>query len=231
VGSHSVNGVAALHTQLIKSDLMPDFHQLWPERFNNKTNGVTPRRWVLYANPRLTRLITSRIGSDWIDRDLSRLGELGSFADDPALLDGLWQTKQQNKRDLGQLVRRRTGVELPGDAMYVIQIKRIHEYKRQLLACLQVITHYLALKRDPGVDTPARAYVFSGKAAPGYAMAKLHIKLLNDVAAVINGDPAVRGRLAMAFVPNYGVSLAQAIIPAADLSVQISTAGKEASGT
>jgi len=231
VGSHSVNGVAALHTELIKSQLMPDFHQLWPERFNNKTNGVTPRRWVLYANPRLTRLITSRIGAEWIDRDLSHLAELSAFADDEALLDGLWQAKQDNKRDLCALVRRRTGVELPEDGLFVIQVKRIHEYKRQLLACLQIISQYLTLKRDPGADTPPRAYVFAGKAAPGYAMAKLHIKLLNDVAAVINGDPAVRGRIAMTFVPNYGVSLAQAIVPAADLSVQISTAGKEASGT
>ena len=128
-------------------------------------------------------------------------------------------------------MRRRTGVELPPDAMFVVQVKRIHEYKRQLLACLQIVAHYLALKRDPGADDVPRAYIFAGKAAPGYAMAKLHIRLLNDVAAVINADPAVRGRLAMAFVPNYGVSLAQTIIPAADLSVQISTAGKEASGT
>jgi starch phosphorylase len=231
VAAHSINGVAALHTELIKSQLMPDFHQLWPEKFNNKTNGVTPRRWVLYANPRLTRLITSRIGPEWIDRDLSRLRQLKAFEDDQALLAGLWEVKQQNKRDLAALVRLRTGVDLPVDAMFVIQVKRIHEYKRQLLSCLQIVAHYLDLKRNPGVATTPRAYLFSGKAAPGYAMAKLHIKLLNDVAAVINGDPEVRGRLAMAFLPNYGVSLAQVIVPAADLSMQISTAGKEASGT
>jgi starch phosphorylase len=231
VAAHSINGVAALHTELIKTQLMPDFHQLWPERFNNKTNGVTPRRWVLYANPRLTRLITSRIGSEWIDRDLSRVQQLLALADDPALLDQLGEVKRQNKADLAALVQRRTGVELPADAMFVIHVKRIHEYKRQLLACLQIITHYMTLKRHPGADVPARAYIFAGKAAPGYAMAKLHIKLLNDVAAVINGDPEVRGRLAMVFIPNYGVSLAQVLIPAADLSVQISTAGKEASGT
>jgi starch phosphorylase len=231
VGSHSINGVAALHTDLIKSHLMPDFHQLWPERFNNKTNGVTPRRWVLYANPRLTRLVTSRIGSEWIDRDLSQIKPLLEHADEPRLLEELWQVKQQNKRDLSALVQRRTGVELPPDAMVVIQIKRFHEYKRQLLACLQIVAHYMALKRNPGADSTPRAYIFAGKAAPGYAMAKLHIKLINDVAAVINADPEVRGRLAVVFLPNYGVSLAQALIPAADVSLQISTAGKEASGT
>jgi starch phosphorylase len=231
VGSHSINGVAALHTELIKRYLMPDFHQLWPERFNNKTNGVTPRRWVLYANPRLTRLVTSRIGSEWIDRDLLKIQPLLAHADDDKLLDELWQVKQENKRDLAALVQRRTGVELPADAMVVIQIKRFHEYKRQLLACFQIVAHYMALKRNPGVDTAPRAYIFAGKAAPGYAMAKLHIKLINDVAAVINADPAVRGRMAVVFLPNYGVSLAQALIPAADVSLQISTAGKEASGT
>ena len=146
------------------------------------------------------------------------------------LLDELWQVKQQNKRDLAALVQRRTGVELPPDAMFVMQVKRIHEYKRQLLACLQIVAHYLALKRNPGAATTPRTYIFAGKAAPGYAMAKLHIKLINDVAAVINADPEVRGRMAVVFLPNYGVSLAQALIPAADVSLQISTAGKEASG-
>jgi starch phosphorylase len=232
VASHSVNGVAAMHSELIKSDLLPDFHELWPERFNNKTNGVTPRRWILHANPRLTRLLSSRIGSSWIDLpELGRLEELRAFADDEDFLDALYAVKQANKRDVTSLVKHRTGVELPADAMFVIQVKRIHEYKRQLLACLQIVAHYLALKRDPGVGAVPRVYLFGGKAAPGYQMAKLHIRLINDVAAVINTDPAVRGRLAVAFIPNYGVSLAQAIIPAADLSVQISTAGKEASGT
>ncbi|MEA2698292.1 MAG: glycogen phosphorylase [Myxococcales bacterium] len=232
VAAHSVNGVAALHTELIKSQLLSDFYELWPDKFNNKTNGVTPRRWLLYANPLLTRLITTTLGSsEWIDRDLSRLRELAAFADDPDFLDALWDVKQENKRALIPVVQRRTGVELPVDAMFVAQVKRIHEYKRQLLACLQIIGHYMAIKRDPSLDTVPRVYVFAGKAAPGYTMAKLHIRLLNDVAAVINADPVVRGRLAMVFVPNYGVSLAQGIIPAADLSVQISTAGKEASGT
>jgi starch phosphorylase len=232
VASHSVNGVAAMHSELIKTDLLPDFYELWPERFNNKTNGVTPRRWILHANPRLTRLLSSRIGSSWIDLpELARLESLRAFADDEDFLDALVAVKQANKRDVTSVVKHRTGVELPADAMFVIQVKRIHEYKRQLLACLQIVAHYLALKRDPSVGAVPRVYLFGGKAAPGYQMAKLHIRLINDVAAVINTDPAVRGRLAVAFIPNYGVSLAQAIIPAADLSVQISTAGKEASGT
>jgi len=231
VGSHSVNGVAQLHTDLVKKNLFADFNDLWPERFNNKTNGVSPRRWVLYSNPRLTRLISSRIGTDWIDRDLRQLRQISKFADDRPFLEALHGVKQANKRDLAVLVGRRLGVELAPDAMFVAQIKRIHEYKRQLLACLQAIAHYLKLKRDPDVDEVPRVYMFAGKAAAGYTMAKLHIKLINDVAAVINEDPVVQGRLAVVFLPNYGVSLAQAIIPAADVSVQISTAGKEASGT
>ena len=232
IGSHSVNGVAELHTALLKEHLMSGFNELWPERFNNKTNGVTPRRWILHANPRLTQLVTSRIGSSWIDEpDLSRLHQLAQFAEDDKFLDALWRVKQQNKADVVALVEARTGVTLPAEAMFVAQIKRIHEYKRQLLACLQIVSHYLALKRDPDAPQTPRAYIFAGKAAPGYFLAKLHIRLLNDVAAVINADPAVRGRLSMAFVPNYGVSLAQTIIPSADLSLQISTAGKEASGT
>jgi starch phosphorylase len=231
VGSHSVNGVARLHTDLVQSELLSDFHQLWPERFNNKTNGVTPRRWVLYANSRLTQLISSRLGWDWINRDFSLVSGLSALANDQPFLEALWEVKQANKRDLALLVRRRTGVELPTEAMFAAHVKRIHEYKRQILACLHVIAHYLELKRNPEADVVPRAYVFAGKAAAGYAMAKLHIRLINDVAAVVNADPDVQGRLACVFIPNYGVSLAQAIIPAANLSIQISTAGKEASGT
>ena len=189
------------------------------------TNGtlVTPTR---------PRHISAYIGPGWIDEpELGRLERLRSFADDDDFLEGLQAVKQANKREVAELVRRRVGVRLPPEAMFVVHIKRIHEYKRQLLACLNLVTQYLALKRDPGADFTPRAYIFAGKAAPGYQMAKLHIRLLNDVAAVINNDPAVAGRLAMAFVPNYGVTLAQSIIPSADLSVQISTAGKEASGT
>jgi len=232
VGSHSVNGVARLHTDLLKSQLLRDFHDLWPERFNNKTNGVTPRLWILHANPRLTRLVSSRIGSTWIDRNLAEVRGILPFADEPDFLEALWRVKYENKRDVAETIRGRTGVDLAPDAMFVVQIKRFHEYKRQLLACLEIVAHYLALKRgDPSAQVTPRAYIFAGKAAPGYAMAKLHIRLVNDVASVINGDPEMRGRLAVAFVPNYGVSLAEAIIPAADVSLQISTAGKEASGT
>ena len=233
VGSHSVNGVAQLHTDLVKKNLFNDFNELWPERINNKTNGVSPRRWVLYSNPRLTRLISSRLGTEWIDRDLRQLRQLTKFADDRPFLEALHGVKQANKRDLAVLVGRRVGVELPPEAMFVAQIKRIHEYKRQVMACLQAITFYLKLKRDPEgtADEVPRVYLFAGKAAAGYTMAKLHIKLINDVAEVINNDPVVQGRLALVFLPNYSVSLAQAIIPAADVSVQISTAGKEASGT
>ncbi len=231
VGAHSINGVAKLHTELIKSHLLSDFHELWPERFNNKTNGVTPRRWILNANPRLTRVISSRIGSAWIDNDLSGLKALLEFVDADTLLEDLQQVKLDNKIDLSRIIQQRCGVELPPQAMFISQVKRIHEYKRQLLACLQIVAQYLKLKRSDNADEVARAYVFAGKAAPGYTMAKLHIRLLNDVASVVNGDPMMRGRLAMAFVPNYGVSLAERIIPASDVSVQISTAGTEASGT
>jgi starch phosphorylase len=231
IGSHSINGVAKLHTELVKTELLSDFYELWPERFSNKTNGVTPRRWVLYANPRLTQLVSSRIGPEWIDHDLRKLRAISAFADDVAFQNDLLRVKRANKIDLTKLVRVKTGVELPADAMFIAQIKRFHEYKRQLLSALNIVGHYIALKRNPSADFVPRVYIFAGKAAPGYATAKLHIKLLNDIASVVNSDPAVRGKLAVAFIPNYGVSLAQAIIPAADLSVQISTAGKEASGT
>ncbi len=231
VGSHSVNGVAQLHTDLVKRDLLSDFHQLLPDRFNNKTNGVSPRRWVLYSNPRLTHLISSRLGSDWIDRDLRELRNVARLTGDRPFLEALGAVKRANKRDLAVLVQRRLGIEVPPEAMFVAQVKRFHEYKRQLLACFQVVAHYLKIKNNPDLDVVPRVYLFAGKAAAGYTMAKLHIKLINDVAAVVNSDPVVQGKLALAFLPNYGVSLAQAIIPAADLSVQISTAGKEASGT
>ncbi len=231
VGSHSINGVAELHSELVKRDLFADFHELYPDRFNNKTNGVTPRRWMLYANPRLSRLVSDRIGTAWIDEDLEGLARLWELADDASFLRALWDVKQANKRDLRTIVRRLAQVDLPAGAMHVVQVKRIHEYKRQLLACLQIVAHYLRLKREPHLDEVPRAYVFAGKAAPGYAMAKLQIKLINDVAAVVNADPHVAGRLAVAFVPNYGVTLAQRIIPGADVSVQISLAGYEASGT
>jgi starch phosphorylase len=231
VGAHSVNGVAKLHTELLQRYVLADFHQMFPERFNNKTNGVSPRRWILYSNPRLTRLVSSRLGTEWIDRDLRHLQQIERYADDQPFLEALAAVKRANKRDLCVMVQRRLGIELPSDAMFVVQIKRIHEYKRQLLACLQVVAHYLRLKRGAEADPVPRAYLFAGKAAAGYTVAKQHIRLINDVAAVINSDPDVQARLAVAFIPNYGVTLAQSIIPSADVSVQIATAGTEASGT
>jgi starch phosphorylase len=186
---------------------------------------------VLYSNPKLTQLVSSRLGSEWINRDLSQLRQIARYADDVPFLKALAAVKQANKRSLAVTIRRRLGVELAADAMFVVQIKRIHEYKRQLMACLQIVANYLDLKANRSAATVPLVYVFAGKAAASYNMAKLHIRLLNDVAAVINSDPDVQGQIAVAFVPNYGVTLAQAIIPAADVSVQIATVGTEASGT
>ncbi len=232
LGSHSVNGVAKLHSELIKRDLFPDFYELFPERFNNKTNGVTPRRWLIYSNPALARLLADRLGPDWIDRGAENAPKLAALAEDTGLLDALGVIKSDNKRALAALLLRLTGIQVNPDAMFIAQIKRIHEYKRQLLACMEAIAHYLHLKTLPPdtAETP-RVYIFAGKAAAGYAAAKTHIRLINDVAAVINSDPETAARLKIVFVPNYGVSLAQAIIPAIDISLQISQAGKEASGT
>ncbi|HKU39682.1 MAG TPA: glycogen/starch/alpha-glucan phosphorylase [Polyangiales bacterium] len=231
VGSHSINGVAALHTELVKHELLCDFHDMYPERFNNKTNGITPRRWLLFANPGLSALLAEKLGTNFIHDDLRALGRLRDWSEDTAFLDALSQIKRENKLALASTLSRLTHDALNVDSLLVVQIKRIHEYKRQLLACLEVITHYLRLKDSPNLDVPPRTYIFAGKAAPGYAMAKLHIRLINDIATVLNQDPMTRDKLRVLFVPNYGVSLAQCIIPAADISLQISQAGKEASGT
>ena len=231
VGSFSINGVAELHTQLIKEDLLKDFYELWPERFNNKTNGVTPRRWLLHANTRLRDLITTRIGSSWTERDFQRIQTLREYSSDGALLDALWQVKCENKQALAALVYERTHVKLDPNSMFVVQVKRIHEYKRQLLAILQVVALYLKIKREPNLEVTPRSYIFAGKAAAGYQTAKLHIRLINDVGAMINEDRSIGGRIKVAFIPNYGVSIAEVIFPGSDLSVQISLAGKEASGT
>lgn len=230
-GSHSINGVARLHSELVKCDLLADFYEFFSERFNNKTNGITPRRWLLYANPRLARLIGELLGRRFVARDLSEFRRLSDYRDDPAVLDRIRKIKGENKRRLLPILERLSGVRVDPDSMLFVQVKRIHEYKRQLLACLGIIAHYLRLRDDRNLPFRPRTYLFGGKAAPGYAMAKLHIQLINDVAQVINADPLVRDRLKVVFVPNYGVSLAQAIIPAADISLQISLAGKEASGT
>jgi len=228
VGSHAVNGVAELHSQLIRSHLLPDFAELYPDRFTNKTNGVTPRRWIKGANPELAALYDELAGTGWA-ADLSRVAVLEEHLQDPAVLERLTAIKRSNKARLAAHLAPILDQDLDPSALFDIQIKRIHEYKRQLLAGLQVIARYLRLK--DGEDLPPRVVLFGGKAAPGYAMAKHHIRFLNDVASMITQDPDMRGRLSMAFVPNYNVSLAELLIPAADLSEQISMAGKEASGT
>ncbi len=230
VGSHSVNGVAALHSQLLRERVLCDFAQMWPQKFNNKTNGVTPRRWLMLANRRLAAAITERIGEGWVT-DLDQLEKLAPLADDDGFHAELRAIKRTNKADLAQLIYERHNLEVSADSIFDVQVKRLHEYKRQLLNCLHIIAHYQFLKDHPDADVPPRTFIFGGKAAPGYVTAKLHIKLINDVAATINADPTMRGRLRVVFLANYGVSLAQQIIPATDVSEQISMAGKEASGT
>jgi starch phosphorylase len=228
VGSHKVNGVAEIHTRLMKETIFADFHRLWPEKIVNMTNGVTPRRWLNQANPGLSALITSRIGRNWL-KDLDQLRELTPLAADPAFCQEFARVKRANKVRLAQLIVQRVGLIVDPDSMFDVQIKRIHEYKRQLLNVLHVITLYNHLRA--GGDAPPRTVIFGGKAAPGYRMAKLAIWLINDVADLVNNDPLMRGRLKVVFIPNYDVSSAEIMIPAADLSEQISTAGTEASGT
>ena len=228
VGSHRINGVAALHTNLLKETLFADFHRVWPERFINVTNGVTPRLWMIQANPALTALIDSRIGTDW-KYDLDRLKQFTPYASDDKTRAAFREVKRQNKERLAALVKQRTGIEIRPDVMYDVQIKRIHEYKRQLMKLLHVIELYQRI-RD-GEDVLPRVVLFAGKAAPGYQRAKNIIEVINQVADIVNNDPLVGDRLKCVFFPNYEVSSAAVIIPAADLSQQISTAGFEASGT
>jgi starch phosphorylase len=230
VGGHSVNGVAAVHSELVKTQLVPDFNALWPARFNNKTNGVTPRRWLLAANPGLAKLITEAIGDGWA-ADLDRLHGLEPFAKDGAFQERFAAAKRANKERLAQVVKETVGETLDCDAIFDVQVKRIHEYKRQLLNALHVAHEYLRLV-DEGV-TPARprTFLFAGKAAPGYRVAKDIIRLIHDLARVINQDPRARDHLRLVFVPDYRVTLAEMMIPAAEVSEQISTAGTEASGT
>jgi starch phosphorylase len=229
-GSHSVNGVAKLHSELIKTSLVPDFYQLWPEKFNNKTNGVTPRRWLLKANPGLASLINRAIGEDWIV-DLERLRALEEFSNDSGFHDDFRQVKRKNKHRLARIIHELTAVRVSPDSIFDVQVKRMHEYKRQLLNLLHVIHRYLAIVDGDAEEGPPRTYIFGGKAAPGYLSAKGIIKLINNVAMVINEDPRACDRMKVVFIPDYRVSLAERIIPAADLSEQISTAGMEASGT
>ncbi|WP_443112593.1 glycogen/starch/alpha-glucan phosphorylase [Devosia sp. ZB163] len=230
VGAHSINGVSALHSDLLKKTLFADLNRLYPGRINNKTNGVTPRRWLLQCNPGLTKLISERIGPEFQD-NLELLAALDRHADDPTFQDQFAAVKRDNKVKLAQVIKDRLGIVVSPDAMFDVQVKRIHEYKRQLLNIIEAVAQYSAIRSHPEKDWVPRVKVFAGKAAPGYWNAKLIIKLINDVAKVINNDPAVRGLLKVVFLPNYNVSLAEQIIPAADLSEQISTAGMEASGT
>ncbi|MCH9728695.1 MAG: glycogen/starch/alpha-glucan phosphorylase [Actinomycetia bacterium] len=230
VGSHAINGVAALHSQLLKTTVLKDFYEMWPERFSNKTNGVTPRRFLGLANPGLRKLLDDTIGEGWM-ADLERLRALEPLADDSAFQNRWRAAKRGNKARLADYVLSRTGVSLDPDWMFDIQVKRIHEYKRQHLNVLHIVSLYNRLKKCPELEIPPRAFIFGGKSAPGYTMAKLIIKLINAVAETVNADPDVNSRLKVAFVPNFNVQSAELIYPAADLSEQISTAGKEASGT
>jgi starch phosphorylase len=230
LASHKINGVSAIHSGLVRDTLFADFARLYPERFVNVTNGVTPRRWLNQANPELAALIDTRIGKDW-RVDLDRLGDLAPSAADPELGAAFRAIKTANKTRLAKLVAVETGVILDPDSLFDVHVKRIHEYKRQLLNILQVVARYNRIKADPERDWVPRSVIFAGKAASAYWMAKLIIKLINDVARTVNGDPDVAGRLRIVFVPNYSVSLAEVIIPSAELSEQISTAGTEASGT
>ncbi|HXE95658.1 MAG TPA: glycogen/starch/alpha-glucan phosphorylase [Dongiaceae bacterium] len=230
VGSHSINGVSALHSEILKNDLFRDFYQLWPERFNNKTNGITQRRWLKYCNSWLADLISSKIGTGWVT-NLDELKKLIPFAEDSAFQLQWLEVKRAGKVRLAEYIMEHNGIPVSPDSMFDCQTKRIHEYKRQLLNVLHVITRYNRIKANPGGTFAPRTVIFGGKSAPSYYMAKLIIKLINYVGAVVNGDPAVNDSLKVVFLGNYNVSLAEMIFPASDLSEQISTAGTEASGT
>jgi starch phosphorylase len=230
VGSHSTNGVAAIHSQLLRTVTVKDLAELFPERFSNKTNGVTPRRWLLMANPALADTITDAIGDAWMT-DLSQLNKLTPLADDRALRYAFLKAKHDAKSQFADWLKRTTGETVDPDSIFDCQIKRIHEYKRQLLNALRIVVLYNQLRENPNLEMAPRTFFFSGKAAPAYHLAKVIIKFINNLAGTIDGDPAVRGRLKVLFLPDYCVSLAERLIPASDVSNQISTAGYEASGT
>jgi starch phosphorylase len=230
VGSHRVNGVAKLHTELLKTRLVKDFADLWPDRFLPITNGITPRRWLLACNPRLAAAISRRIGDGW-GNDLDRLHDLAEHAEDPEFQDEFLAIKHANKVALAAVIEQQCGVEIDPDSMYDVHIKRLHEYKRQLLKVMHVIWLYQQIKADPSFAAVPRTFIFGAKAPPSYHLAKMIIRLINGVAEVVNNDPDVAGRIRVVFPPDYRVTLAEKIMPAADLSEQISTAGMEASGT
>ncbi len=230
VCSHKVNGVAALHTDILKNDVLKEWYELYPEKFLNKTNGITPRRWIIKSNPSLTSLLNEKIGTTW-QKDLDNIKAFEKFADDGTILDKLFDIKLENKTRLADYIKEVMGVELDPSSIFDIQVKRLHEYKRQLLNVLYIIGLYLQLKENPKLDIHPRSFIFGAKAASGYWRAKTIIKLINNIAGVINNDPEVSKKLKVVFIPNYRVSMAEKIFPAADVSEQISTAGKEASGT
>jgi len=231
LGSHAINGVAALHSELLKETVLGDFYELYPEKFFNVTNGVTPRRWIALSNPGLARLITAKIGAGWLENLEGEMRKLEAFAGDPAFQEDWRRVKRANKETLAGVIKERTGIVVDPATLFDTQVKRIHEYKRQQLNLFHVITLYNRIKRNPALEFTPRTVIFGGKAAPGYFMAKLIIRLINSVARVVNGDPDVKDRLKVVFFPNFNVTNGQLIYPAADLSEQISTAGKEASGT
>ena len=230
LGSHAINGVAALHTELLKTNVLSDFYALTPEKFSNKTNGVTPRRWMALSNPRLAQLLTSRLGAGWA-RDLEKLRKLEPMVGDAEFSEEWRAIKRQNKLHLSGYIHDQLGITTDPESIFDVLVKRLHEYKRQHLLILYILTLYKRIQRDPDVEIVPRTFIFGGKAAPGYRMAKLIIKLIHSVGEAINSDPMVRGRLKVVFLPDYSVKLGQRVYPAADLSEQISLAGKEASGT
>ena len=229
-GSHSVNGVAALHTEILKHDALKDWYDLFPDKFNNKTNGVTQRRWLLKSNPELAAFITDKIGDEWIT-DLKELEKLKKFAENKRTLKKIEQIKNNNKKELAAYIKENCGIEINPDSIFDVQIKRLHEYKRQLLNILHILYLYNNIKQNPAIEVVPRTFIFGAKAASGYRMAKLIIKLINDVASLINNDDQVSDKIKVVFIENYRVSVAEKLFPASDISEQISTAGKEASGT
>lgn len=230
VGSHAINGVAKLHSNLVKTQLVPDFYEMWPERFSNRTNGVTQRRWLMKANPELANLLTECVGERWVC-DLNHLQKLEPFAEDPAVQERFWEIKHDNKVQLAGIIRQTTGIVVNPDSVFDVIAKRIHEYKRQLLMVMRIIHDYMAVIEDGIIPEQPQTYIFAGKAAPGYWAAKQIIQLVNDLGEIINNDFRTRDRIKVVFLPDYRVSLAERIMPAANISEQISTAGKEASGT